>query len=107
MVHLGRIVVGAAASKNNTNTTGTPFNIPATTRAIWIRPSADGFYTSKPDGGTVAVPSSLAATVTDFPLVATFAFEEVLGASGGGGTTYTVAVYSTAGGNFDVYGVVG
>lgn len=105
MIRLGRIVVGAAASKNNTNTTGTPFAIPSTTRGIYIRGSADGFYVSKPDGGTVAAPSSLTATTTDFPLTSGIAFGENLGASGGGGQNWTVAVYSTAGGNFDVYAV--
>lgn len=106
MVRLGRIVVGAGASKNNTNTTGTPFAIPGTTQAIYILGSAAGNYTSVADGGTVASPSSLAAVSTDFPLTANQAFGENCGGTPSGGYTRTVAVYSAAGGNFDVFAVL-
>ena len=105
---LGRITVGAGESKNNTNTTGTPFTLVADLTAISIFPSADGYVLIRPEGKTVANPSTLAATdptafseTSGWPLKAGSGIQFSL--RGGGSNTWTVAVYSAAGGNFDVY----
>ena len=109
MIRLGRIVIAAGVSKNNTNTV-TPFNIPATTRGLYLLASGDGLrYRSAPDPaaaptGGVPGTSTFAATATDFPLTGSIAFGEVTGPPG---APLVVAAWNTTGGslNLDVFAV--
>ena len=101
MIRLGRIVIAAGVSKNNTNT-ATPFVIPASTRGIYLLASGDGLrYVSKPDP---AATSTVAAAATDFPLTGSQAFGETTGPLG---APLVVAAWNTTGGslNLDVYAV--
>jgi len=112
MIRLGRIVIAAGVSKNNTNTVA-PFNIPATTRGLYLLASGDGLrYVSKPDSAatpatntpTVPGTSAVAAAATDFPLTGSIAFGEVTGPPG---APLVVAAWNTTGGslNLDVFAV--
>lgn len=109
---IGKIIVGAAASKNNQNTTGTPFLIPVGTQVVYALTAAtDVRYRSGPDTGMLSVPSTLAATTTDFPLTSGQAFPENVQAFVGAPqfgvttTTWVFAFYSAGGATVYLYGV--
>ncbi len=108
MKHLGDVIVGAAASKNNTDTTGTPFIIPPGTQIVYYRTTAtDVTVRSDYTAGTLSVPSTLAATSADFPLVGgstPVAFAESVAPIRGGGETWTTAFYSAGGATVSVFG---
>ncbi len=105
MIHIGDIVIGAGASKNNTNTTGTPFAIAQTAKGLYyLTQSAGVTFRSQAAAGagpSPATPSSLAATAADFPLASGQAFGEVFTAGApivlacynSGGSSATVSVY--------------
>ncbi len=110
MRHLGTVIVGAAASKNNTNTTGTPFLVPVGAQIVYVRTTAtDVHYHSGPEAAALSAPSTTAATATDFPLVSGQAFPENVQSFmnapqfGVVNTTMVFAFYSAGGAEVSLY----